>query len=155
MLLFNEPWSTSGFRCTTPEDWRNGWWTWSGRTGVRPASRCSASTTSRSITSTGAASLSSCEKTPFPRYFHRQMTHRTGEGRSVVHSWTLFHYKTSTETSLLRPDRPSCFSLAGFHWSKKEIQGESHVWLVWSSHQSFLRLRVKKKNEPPEITLVG
>lgn len=55
---------------------------------------------------------------------------------------------TSTETSLLRPDSLSSsprFSLAGFHWSKKEIQGESHVCLVWSSHQSFLRLGVQKK----------
>lgn len=62
--------SCPGFRSTTPENWGNGLPTWSGRTGLRTASRCCASIISRSATSTEREKVWRFEKTPSPPYFH-------------------------------------------------------------------------------------
>lgn len=69
-------WLLAGSPCTIPGSWKNGWPTWSWRTGLRPASPCCAWITSRNSTSTDRGSRRLSEKTPFPPSSHPPTTRR-------------------------------------------------------------------------------
>lgn len=94
LWLFNESCATTGFLCTIPENSRNGWSTWSGRTGPRLASQCCASIILRNSTSTEQANVWNFEKMRFPPYSQPPMTHRKGKERFVCnYSASVNHLK--------------------------------------------------------------